>query len=384
MHSVDYQAYKFRVENQLTGIPLDYPFLFDFFRDKGYNIKTYVEATGEIEDRGLKAYADGHGAITYINPNTREVTIYIDDTLPLAKKTVVLMHEMGHIYLRHTYFGVLGKSNDDYEANQQEREATEWALAVLAPPRVLKERGIDTTDRIAEATLIPVNYASDVLHMSRSLPDLPATPIETELCKLMDVSGQIPLEPPKEDHTPTISLGNLILVGVITVIFFSVVVLGVYASGGALPGGSGQSSMVGVSSVLDTSETISSAPSEAFQPSSQAASRSPDAQQPAKVSSKTPTRAPSASKPAQQTVTSKPQATYTPPAPPPEPSSSSRVYQASSKAPVQKSGITVYITQGGDKFHKLGCQHINGKPVAALDRNEALDEGFEACLTCKP
>lgn len=384
MKGIEHDAYQFRIDNLLLELPIDYQDVLKIIKRYGYRLRSYAEAQKELENLGLNQAITETDAFLIKVSNKEPLRIYYDDTMSAEHKRDALVHEIAHIRCGHVKTGeVLGYSKDRASGDPMEVEAEDWRRYFLAPPRIVKMRGGESIAKIQELAHISKLDAAQVLIDVLKITNDPIADVERTLCKLMEAEG-IPLEPPKEDHTPTISLGNLILVGVITVIFFSVVVLGVYASGGALPGGSGQSSMVGVSSVLDTSETISSAPSEALPPSSQAASRSPAVQQPAKVSSKTSTRAPSASKPAQLTVTSKPQATYTPPAPPPEPSSSSRVYQASSKAPVQKSGITVYITQGGDKFHKLGCQHINGKPVAALDRNEALDEGFEACLTCKP
>ena len=43
----------------------------------------------------------------------------------------------------------------------------------------------------------------------------------------------------------------------------------------------------------------------------------------------------------------------------------------------------VYITATGDKYHRLGCQYLNQSKIA-IDRQEAINQGYTACSVCSP
>ena len=182
--NVSYHAYKFRLTNNLLFIPLDYAFLKQFLQSDNYHIKTYIEASQEIENFGYSEYASSKHAFTVIEGHDYATT-YIDDNLPLELKAKVLLHEYGHIYLKHTYSGVLGKSDDELETNRQEKEATDFALFVLAPPRMLKDLGITDIGHISSATLLSNDDAVQIQKEIHNLDSIPATDIESEFSSLI-------------------------------------------------------------------------------------------------------------------------------------------------------------------------------------------------------
>ena len=48
------------------------------------------------------------------------------------------------------------------------------------------------------------------------------------------------------------------------------------------------------------------------------------------------------------------------------------------------SGITVYVTKSGSKYHRQDCSHIKNKLIFGIDLNTAKDQGYEPCTDCKP
>lgn len=47
------------------------------------------------------------------------------------------------------------------------------------------------------------------------------------------------------------------------------------------------------------------------------------------------------------------------------------------------SGITVYVTDSGSKYHKSGCRYLS-KSKYEIDLYEAIEEGYEPCKVCDP
>jgi len=51
--------------------------------------------------------------------------------------------------------------------------------------------------------------------------------------------------------------------------------------------------------------------------------------------------------------------------------------------PVDKTGMTVYLTKSGSKFHRDGCSSLS-KSKIAISYEDAVERGFEPCGRCKP
>lgn len=51
-------------------------------------------------------------------------------------------------------------------------------------------------------------------------------------------------------------------------------------------------------------------------------------------------------------------------------------------APVSKDNYTVYITRTGSKYHRSGCSYLKSK--IAIEKKDAIAQGYTACSRCKP
>lgn len=49
----------------------------------------------------------------------------------------------------------------------------------------------------------------------------------------------------------------------------------------------------------------------------------------------------------------------------------------------QKNSYTVYITRTGSKYHRAGCRYLRQSQIA-IDRNAAINQGYDACSVCNP
>lgn len=44
---------------------------------------------------------------------------------------------------------------------------------------------------------------------------------------------------------------------------------------------------------------------------------------------------------------------------------------------------TVYITKTGTKYHRAGCRYLDESKIA-IDKADAIKQGYTACSVCKP
>lgn len=51
-------------------------------------------------------------------------------------------------------------------------------------------------------------------------------------------------------------------------------------------------------------------------------------------------------------------------------------------APVNEDSYTVYITRTGSKYHRSGCSYLKSK--IAIEKKDAIAQGYTACSRCKP
>ena len=50
-------------------------------------------------------------------------------------------------------------------------------------------------------------------------------------------------------------------------------------------------------------------------------------------------------------------------------------------AALAPSGITVYVTETGNKYHGAGCRYLKSSKIA-IDRDEAVSQGYDPCKVC--
>lgn len=101
--------------------------------------------------------------------------IFIKDTLGYSEKVHALCHEIGHIVLLHTSYGILGKHQNPAVENTQEREAEAFALELQAPGFVLYREHLTSVRKIVDAGLLPkpaarIQYRSYLRHLRMNTP----------------------------------------------------------------------------------------------------------------------------------------------------------------------------------------------------------------------
>lgn len=126
----------------------------------GYSLLSYTEGQEIIERQNLQAYTEKKAFTVFVG-NSR--IILYQDNLSFSEKVFVILHEIGHIELEHTYFGILGKSEDSAQSDAQEQEADAFAYQVMAPLSFLRRRGVSDTEQIKELTMLSGDRAAHVL-----------------------------------------------------------------------------------------------------------------------------------------------------------------------------------------------------------------------------
>lgn len=125
---------------------------------------SYGEAEGLIESLALQAHTKRNAFLL----QTQDVGLVLyKDTLPLGAKLFAIAHELGHCFLGHTFYGV---REQNFENTAQEREADTFALHILAPPCVLRERHLRTVGEIQAETLLDREQAVLALQRASPLP----------------------------------------------------------------------------------------------------------------------------------------------------------------------------------------------------------------------
>lgn len=155
-------AYRFWVENNINSLPIDYESMLFLLRSNNIIIKTYGQARVEKNFTHLEQYAKEAKGFTYIRE--KGIIIYIQDELSLPEKVKVLAHELGHVELKHSFYGILELANERDENSPQEQEADEFAIVLLAPPCLLKHLGIHLKTDIKALTLLDEKDATHVMH----------------------------------------------------------------------------------------------------------------------------------------------------------------------------------------------------------------------------
>lgn len=371
MESTKYLAYKFRLENYLSGLPLEYNTIVELIHRKGYQLKTYDMAADDFEKYGLEEYAEERNAFATVSKQGK-VCIYINNLMPIEDKVAALLHELGHLYCSHSNYGILGLSPDEFETNVQEKEAEEWRRYVCAPPCVLKARKVNTVPKIITTTLLNREDATKIYMDMYECPKQPESETEKKLCYLMGDTNSRKIDK---------IIINRIFGGSLAAISMVISVLGALSAFGALASPAlaeqGAPSLPSgpLSSVLLSSQDVPDIPSDIT--SSVTGEMMTSDTTTSRESVAPPSTGGATTEP---TTPNNPVSQYTPQ----YTKSSSWAYTYPSKAATPLSGVMVCVTQAGDKYHLEGCPHLDGHSYTKMDRSTAKDEGLEPCLTCSP
>lgn len=157
MNLTEQAAYELRIHLHLSEYRLTFRQLLEIGRRCGIAIRTYTEGATYILEHGFGDFMQYH-AFTVFEESGYQ--IFINERLPDEKRRFVLSHEFGHIFLKHTYAGIMGCSDDPALQNAQEREADEFALCFLGVPCLLKKNGIYDIPQIRALSNLPRREAA--------------------------------------------------------------------------------------------------------------------------------------------------------------------------------------------------------------------------------
>ena len=324
--NITHLANEFILGKTIQDYPLKIEILHELAERLGFYIYTYSEAAEFIAKYDLDKYTR-LSAFTFIERCGGESikAIFYRNGLAYGEKVFCILHEMGHIYLSHTYYGVLGKSPDEITMSRQEEEADIFAYQVAAPICLLKAMDICEIDEICAKTLLESNRAEHVFFLLTQYKE------NDELKQqIVQKYAMHNLKNPQRESPRNAELEEKIVKRFQRARIKSI-----------------------VRQVLTMACFVAAAVILAFVlVDANRESRIGD--DPAGISSE------------QQDVSA---------AVPVEPSSS--------EAPPagEETGDIVYISVNGSKYHLPGCQYINGNMIAVTS-SEAVRQGYEPCKRC--
>ncbi len=324
--NITHLANEFILGKTIQDYPLKIETLHELAERLGFCIYTYSEATEFIAKYDLGEYTR-FSAFTFIERSGGESikAIFYRNSLAYGEKVFCILHEIGHIYLSHTYYGVLGKSPDEITMSRQEEEADIFAYQVAAPICLLKAMDICEIDEICAKTLLESNRAEHVFFLLTQYKE--NDELERQIVQKYAMHS---LKNPQRESPRNAELEEKIVrrfqrVRIKAIVRQVLTIACFVAAAGIL-----------TFIFVDANK------------------ESRIASEPAGISSE------------QQDVSDTP----------PEEPSSSETPPADGKA-----AEMVYISVNGSKYHFKGCQYINGNMVE-VTFGEAVRQGYEPCKRC--
>lgn len=150
-------AYKFLEDVGITKLPLSLDDVISVIIENGWSVFSYSEAKDFFDSmstagKDLSTYINDRNGFTIFEDN--QATIFYKDDLGYQEKIFVLCHEIGHIVLKHTYYGILGNNPSSSMTKTQEQEADHFALELNAPLPILNQLHIKSYKEICHMGLL--------------------------------------------------------------------------------------------------------------------------------------------------------------------------------------------------------------------------------------
>ena len=145
---IEQKAYSLLERTRCIALPID---VFEIARRCRYNVKSYSKCKKLIEKLGLYEYVKTRPAFTikYIN----SYFILISDTLSVDSERKAIAHEIGHIILHKIENqNIINEQYNVSMYDNDEKEAEEFALKLLAPLPILSSYHIETPEDIKKIT----------------------------------------------------------------------------------------------------------------------------------------------------------------------------------------------------------------------------------------
>lgn len=179
MQNIKIAAYRFLLDCEIKQLPLTFADLERIAKDRNWLLLSYNEGQDIIRRYQKSMYAESKDGFAIIEDNM--VIILYRDDMPTAQKLFVICHEFGHVTLKHSNCGVLGKSKEETTEIKQEREADKFAEYVTSPPCVLKKCKVQSHIDVEKLTLLDTHYAATAYETIYSEPKRAETPEERRL-----------------------------------------------------------------------------------------------------------------------------------------------------------------------------------------------------------
>lgn len=380
MENIVAKAYDLLIKKGITSLPID-PLIFNKL-DCGLKIISYKQGRALIDKLGIEDDAKCRQGLSVMVDGI--YIIMYDPELSSSARKLVIAHEIGHIDLEHgSYNKIIGATNNKRTKKQQEKEADTYAYALLAPLPVLHELNISDYKRIQQVTGLSRADAREIarlLNKRYSKDDRP-TPIEANLTEMFGQYINKYAQPIDSNVLSNITYAvYMIAIAMVTVIAV-VLILRYLQPVSPMPSSSGvtslPSSVSDVSSPNQIGSSVTSAPSSNNSQDNNVYYNEPDV---IYYYNNYTYVTPSSQAPASSSEPNVISRVYSsewpldvPPDPAPDP-----------PAQIDDTSNYVYTTPGGSKYHKAGCQYINGRYDLSTFSSpaKARAAGYEPCEKC--
>ena len=150
-------AYNFILENRITDLNFNLELLLEIAKINDWSLCNYSDNKNLISCLSLERNLN-LDAFTFNEEN--ETLIFYNDKLEHNEIIFVILHEFGHLLLKHTPHNEV---TDTKLLIRQENEANLFACEVLAPSCILKKLSICNLEDLRAISNLPVNQAVDYL-----------------------------------------------------------------------------------------------------------------------------------------------------------------------------------------------------------------------------
>lgn len=164
--SIQKIAWNFILNNDISEFKISLDTITDIVKKNGWYINTYNDSSDIMKDLKISNEHKNKKGFTYANlkaNNEIEYFIFFQNNLSYGDKIFVILHEIGHIMINHTYCrncgNILGRNSDDGVNVKQELEADMFAFEVLAPSHILEQLDNNTAEEIKNISLLSYDDA---------------------------------------------------------------------------------------------------------------------------------------------------------------------------------------------------------------------------------
>ena len=325
MNQIEEQAYLARITLGLSELRFNASELEKKLKEKHYVVKPYSKAQEEFTAHKLMPYKEKYKSFSCLLDNVPH--IFYNDNLEGRGKVKRLVHEYGHVVLDHIY------SPD--KSSEQEEEAIEFTTYFLAPICYLSTLPIESIDDVRYYTLLDNDDCEKILgkisDFNKKYKDY--SDIEKLLCERLGIKKPVA----KKFNFLLFCKNHIIsiaITGVLIAILSTITAIGLNRLAEL------QNAVTGI---LNQTNAISSGSESNSNYNKELSSNE---------------------------MSIEPSESY--------------IESDSSIVSVDGTDGLVYVTPTGSKYHKFGCQYLQGTDMLDLYISEAQEKGYTPCRICFP